>query len=148
MGEPLPLNPGESLQEIQRELSETFPDHFGLLRLELPTGQDDDARRIHAVDAWVARHGYSSRDRPNPWRWLSPEGALGWLDHRLTRGLAYNYELMNRWHARRLAQSLLRVLPSARYATSDFVIEDWTFNDILVIATDEEAIVLAILGED
>jgi hypothetical protein len=118
------------------------------VRVELPAGLDDEQRQALAIRQWITRNDHERRAQSNPLHWLTPDGALAWLDHRLTVGLVFNYQLMNRWHARRLALSLLSLLEGARYASRDFVIEDCTFSDVLVIVTDVEALVVAILGED
>lgn len=120
------------------------------LVLDLAEGVTDDQARETILSDWAAANGHALRasGEQNPFCPLVGEKVEGWLADRHFEDIVYRTVGPDQKRSSSAAAELVARIGPADYRWSDFIIDDWTFCDVLVITQPLRSIVIAFLGED
>lgn len=141
------------MRELVAQLAQFTAEAHNLaefLVLDLEGGATSDEAREAVLSEWAAANGHSLRapDERNPFQPLVEGEVEGWLGDRHFEDIVYRTEGADQQRSRSVAADLVTGIGPADYQWSDFIIDDWTFCDVVVITQPLRGIVIAFLGED
>jgi hypothetical protein len=124
------------------------PTDFWLLNQALDLGDDSAVEAI--LRDWSSRFGHTLRppESRNRTARLCKEEVAEHIASRLSRDIVFNSRGFDESESRAMAELLVSSFGITDGVANDFVIDDWTFCDLLVCAGEAFTIVIASLGED
>ena len=138
------------MQAILDELDVLAPDCHDAMLINTAVVQAADSDIEPLLQGWAAAFGHKLRipERRNSFQWLSHDDAVTWVNGHLTRDLVFGTVGMEAQKAAALTAQLFDHLGRVQALTSNFVISDWTFCDVIVMSNASATLLLAFLGED
>lgn len=118
--------------------------------LNLSTDLDDGGSVEAVLQDWATRFKHSLRppEARNPLARLSAEEVAEHIGSRLGRDIVFNSRGFEESECRAMAEVLVSSFELTDGVSTEFLIRDWTFCDLLVCTGQNFTVVIATLGED
>jgi hypothetical protein len=136
--------------ELIKELEECTPNSIDVLLLNKSTLLESKLEIESTLASWAFafNHNLLEKNRRNPFANLNDKEVREYIVDRLSRDIVFGSKSKDIERAVSLTDSLLTGLGSVAGIESDFVIDNWTFCNLIIISAKKTTLVLAFLGED